>query len=219
MVTSSFNGLRAIEELQSLDEKTLAEAVQVPTDYSVLLSALNTEEALASIRAHDPLAGARLRGLEAKRKLLEVEGGALSTAQIAGELQVTRQAVDKRRKERKLLRVEVWKKGFRYPVWQKLVSPTWYEGGYRAQIVAYSCMRLAGLAQELGSGLNYLKIWSQQFAGSVLEEQLLFIGEQMAKVLLFPPRAGQNVGEWAKQKACRKTALEMRVKIVDNFED
>ena len=80
----------------------------------------------------------------------------------------------------------------------------WYEGGYRAQIVAYSCMRLAGLALELGSGLNYSKIWSQQCAGPVLEEQVLFIGEQMISILLFPPRAGQNVGEWAKQQACRK---------------
>jgi hypothetical protein len=110
--------LRAIEELQSLDEKTLAQAVQAPTDYSVLLSALNTEEALASIRAHDPLAGARLRGLEAKRKILETEGGALSTAQVANALQITRQAVDRRRKERKLLGVEVGKKGFHYPAWQ-----------------------------------------------------------------------------------------------------
>ena len=110
--------LRAIEELQSLDEKTLAEAVQAPTDYSVLLSDLNTEEGLTSIRAHDPLAGARLRGLEAKRKLFEAEGGALSTAQIASALQISRQAVDKRRKERKLLGVEVGKKGFRYPAWQ-----------------------------------------------------------------------------------------------------
>jgi hypothetical protein len=110
--------LRAIAELQSLDEKKLAEAVQAPTDCSVLLSALNTEEALAGIRAHDPLAGTRLRGLEAKRKLLEAEGGALPTAQIASALQITRQAVDKRRKDRKLLGVELGKKGFRYPAWQ-----------------------------------------------------------------------------------------------------
>jgi hypothetical protein len=103
---------------------------------------------------------------------------------------------------------------------ESIVSKSpWYEGGYRAQIVAYSCMRLAGLAFELGSGLNYLKIWGQQGAGSILEEQISFIGEQMMSVLLLPPRAGQNIGEWAKQQACRKTALEMRVKIVSNFED
>lgn len=110
--------LRAIEELQSLDEKTLAEAVQAPTDYSVLLTALNTEEALASIRAHDPLAGARLRGLAAKQRLIETEGGSLSSAQVATALQITRQAVDRRRKEGKLLGVELGKKGFRYPAWQ-----------------------------------------------------------------------------------------------------
>ena len=95
----------------------------------------------------------------------------------------------------------------------------WYEGGYRSQIVAYSCMRLAGLALELGSGLNYLKIWGAQCAGLALEKQLLTIGEQMATILLTPPRAGQNIGEWAKQQACRKTALETRVRIVGSFED
>jgi len=110
--------MRAVEALQSLDEKKLAEAVQAPTDFSVLLTALNTEEALASIRTHDPLAGARLRGLEAKRKLVEAEGGSLSSAQIARALKITRQAVDKRRNQGKLLGIELGKKGFRYPAWQ-----------------------------------------------------------------------------------------------------
>jgi len=110
--------LRAIEELQALDEKKLAEAVEAPTDCSVLISALMMEEALASIRARDPLAGARVRGLDAKRKLIEAEGGALSSAQAAKLLRITRQAIDKRRKEGKLLAVELGRKGFRYPAWQ-----------------------------------------------------------------------------------------------------
>ncbi|NWF84898.1 MAG: hypothetical protein HXY18_13840 [Bryobacteraceae bacterium] len=110
--------LRAIEELQTLDERSLAEAVEAPTDFSVLVSALKSEEALASIRAHDPLAGARVRGLEAKRKLIEGEGGSLSSAEAAKLLRITRQAIDRRRKEGKLLGVELGRKGFRYPVWQ-----------------------------------------------------------------------------------------------------
>jgi hypothetical protein len=57
--------LRAIEELQALDENKLAEAVQAPTDCSVLISALNTEEALASIRTRDPLLA---RGFGALRR-------------------------------------------------------------------------------------------------------------------------------------------------------
>lgn len=110
--------LRAIEELQAMDEGNLAEAVQAPTDYSVLVSALTSDEALASIRGRDPLAGARLRGIEAKRKLLETEGAPLSLSQAAKLLKISRQAVDKRRRENKLLGLELGKKGYHYPSWQ-----------------------------------------------------------------------------------------------------
>ena len=110
--------LRAIEELQAMDEGKLAEAVQAPTDYSVLVSALTSDEALASIRGRDPLAGARLRGIEAKRKLLEAEGDPLTSAQAAKLLRISRQAVDKRRRENKLLGLELGKKGYHYPSWQ-----------------------------------------------------------------------------------------------------
>src|SRR5215472_16334688 len=110
--------LRAIEELQAMDERKLAEAVQAPTDYSVLVSALTSDEALATIRPRDPLAGARLRGIEAKRQLLEAEGGSLSSAEAAKLLKISRQAVDKRRREKRLLGVELGKKGYHYPTWQ-----------------------------------------------------------------------------------------------------
>jgi hypothetical protein len=110
--------LRAIEELQAMDERKLAEAVQAPTDYSVLVSALTSDEALATIRARDPLAGARLRGIEAKRQLLEAEGGSLSSAETSKLLKISRQAVDKRRRENKILGLELGKKGYHYPTWQ-----------------------------------------------------------------------------------------------------
>jgi hypothetical protein len=111
-------GLRALEALKSLDEKNLVEAVKAPSDYSVLVSALNTEEALATARDSDPLTSARLRGIEAKRKLLESEGGIVSSTKAAEILKLTRQAVDKRRKEGKLLGLELGKRGYLYPSWQ-----------------------------------------------------------------------------------------------------
>ena len=58
-------GLRALEALNQLEESTLLEATKASTDCSVLVLALTTEEALSPIRARDPLAGARLRGLDA----------------------------------------------------------------------------------------------------------------------------------------------------------
>ena len=104
---------------------------------------------------------------------------------------------------------------------EALVSKaTWYEGGYRAQVVAYATARLAALANECsgGGGLDYLRIWSAQAAGEVLERQLLSIAETMMRVLRNPPLAGQNVSEWAKQQACRKKALEAEVSVATGFD-
>ena len=96
----------------------------------------------------------------------------------------------------------------------------WYEGGYRAQIVAYTCAKLAKLAldQDGSGGLDYIKVWIQQSAGDVLERQIAKISEAMAGVLKNPPLAGQNVSEWAKQQACRRAALEARVQTVKGFD-
>jgi hypothetical protein len=98
---------------------------------------------------------------------------------------------------------------------------TWYEGGYRAQIVAYTCARLAKLAldHEESGGLEYMKIWAQQSAGDVLEQQIAKISEVMIRVLQQPPLAGQNISEWAKQQACRSMALEAAVSAVKGIDD
>jgi hypothetical protein len=97
----------------------------------------------------------------------------------------------------------------------------WYEGGYRAQIVAYTCARLAKLAldRDGSGGLDYIKVWTQQSAGDVLERQIAKVSEVMAGILQNPPLAGQNISEWAKQQACRRTALEARVQMVKGFDE
>jgi hypothetical protein len=96
---------------------------------------------------------------------------------------------------------------------------TWYEGGYRAQIVAYTIARIARLAQEESDqgSIDFSRIWAAQAADEVLSNQMLMIGEVMARVLRDPPQAGQNISEWAKQQACRKRALETEVPIEPSF--
>jgi hypothetical protein len=107
-----------------------------------------------------------------------------------------------------------------FKVTEALVSnASWYEGGYRAQIVAYACARIAHLARELSSGgsLDWLRVWSRQEAGDVVSAQLLVAAEAMATVLRSPPREGMNVTEWAKQQACRTRAFATPVTVVDGF--
>lgn len=116
--TFLLRGHRAVENLRDLPESDLYSAISAPTDLGVLTTALASEEALALARPLDPLAGAKLRAIEAKSALLDSEGGALSTAEVTGLLRITRQAVDKRRREGKLLAIELGRKGFLYPAWQ-----------------------------------------------------------------------------------------------------
>jgi hypothetical protein len=99
---------------------------------------------------------------------------------------------------------------------ERLVSTApWYEGGYRAQIVAYTAGRLSALAESQSGGgrLDFGRIWQAQAVDEVLERQLLLIAEAMMKLLRSPPLAGQNISEWAKQQACRRAAIEMSVPI------
>ena len=59
----------------------------------------------------------RLRGVLAKRKLLQMDGGVLSPSSAAALLGVSRQAVGQRRAAGRLLGVE-GPRGYLYPAWQ-----------------------------------------------------------------------------------------------------
>lgn len=104
---------------------------------------------------------------------------------------------------------------------EALVSKAeWYASGTRAQVVAHTTARLALLARELSGGgqLDYLRVWGKQSVDELLQDQLRIIAERVMEVLLSPPVAGQAVGEWAKQQACRKRIFETDLPVVDGFE-
>lgn len=104
---------------------------------------------------------------------------------------------------------------------EQIVSKaTWYEGGYRAQIVAYAVAKLAEVADKRtrGGKLDLGKIWAAQTVPAPLAAQLDAIAEVMAQVLRNPPQAGQNISEWAKQQACRKQALDVEVPVLPGFD-
>ena len=104
--------------VSQLHEAALKDALNAPTEFETILNALERPEVAASVRDQDPLAMARLRGIEAKRRILTEDGGMLS-AEKAGEiLRMSRQAVEKRRKAGRLIGVSLGRRGFGYPAWQ-----------------------------------------------------------------------------------------------------
>jgi len=111
--------LRAlIDFVEEAEADRLCDLASAPSHYAVLLEMLEQPEILARLVQDDPLAPARLRGLKAKRALLEAEGGTLTADQVADVLGITRQGVDKRRRSMKLLGIELGRRGYAYPCWQ-----------------------------------------------------------------------------------------------------
>jgi hypothetical protein len=107
--------LRASREV---DQRVAADAVSASSDALVLLRLLEQPEVLEGLRAADPLAPARVRGIGARLELIELAGGLLSAAEVATELGLTRQAVEKRRRAARLLAVSLGRRGYKYPAFQ-----------------------------------------------------------------------------------------------------
>lgn len=98
--------------------QALADAASAPTDVEVLIRALQQPDALETLQSDDPLGPARLRGLRERRRLLDAEGGTLSADEVANHLNITRQAVNKRRQQRALVGLDAGRHGYLYPAWQ-----------------------------------------------------------------------------------------------------
>lgn len=116
-------GINAVADLdQGLPKERIEEASAASTDYMVLLRALTEPSVAAQLASKDPLAAARLRGVERQQSILKESGGVFSGAQVAKTLGISRQAVDKRRKQGQLIGLTQGKRGYAYPAWQ-------FEGG------------------------------------------------------------------------------------------
>jgi hypothetical protein len=91
-----------------------------PTPFDRIVEIFTAKETLNKLAPSDPLAAARLKGVIIKRNLLYEDGQPLKSEDVASLLNVTRQAVDKRRKKGQLLGVSLGRRGYLYPIWQFL---------------------------------------------------------------------------------------------------
>lgn len=106
--------------VEKADDETCLRALSAPDEASSLINFLASDE-VAGILAEetrDPLAAAVARGIGRRKALIEAEGGTASGQQVADLLGVTRQAVDKRRRNNRMLAVPTGGGDWRYPLWQ-----------------------------------------------------------------------------------------------------
>ena len=78
----------------------------------------------------------------------------------------------------------------------------WYQGGYRANIVAHAIAKTAHDVAKMNRAVDFQNIWHRQAPSPALAEALAVVAESVHDVLVDPPSGISNVTEWAKKQAC-----------------
>ncbi len=90
-----------------------------------------------------------------------------------------------------------------------VTDQSWYEGGYRANIVAYAIAKTARDAREAGRAVDFQNIWRRQGLPPAMAPALIIVAESVHEVLVSPPVGISNVTEWAKKQACWNRVSEL----------
>lgn len=103
---------------------------------------------------------------------------------------------------------------------ERLVSEQpWYQGGYRANIVAYAIAKVAHDVVEKDMAVDFQGIWRRQALPTAMDAALAVAGEAVHEVLIDPPSGISNVTEWAKKQACWARVRSLAVTLPQAFLD
>lgn len=89
----------------------------------------------------------------------------------------------------------------------------WYDGGFRAQTVAYSISYLSYIIEKSNKFLDFNKIWINQSLPDSLIEPLKIISEAVYNKITNPPSGYANIAQWVKQKRCWEEVKNMKLHI------
>ncbi len=102
---------------------------------------------------------------------------------------------------------------------EELVSrQPWYQGGYRAQVVAYAIAKLAHDLHRASASIAFELVWQAQAMPEPLQDALVLSAELANAVLAAPP-AGvvRNVTEWAKKSGCWEALMDRKIEWPDGL--
>jgi len=86
---------------------------------------------------------------------------------------------------------------------EKIVTEQpWYEGGYRANVVAYAIAKISHEVEKLNLVIDFQSIWRKQAISKAFKDTLAAVAHLCQEQLKATPSQMSNVTEWAKQQAC-----------------
>lgn len=94
-------------------------------------------------------------------------------------------------------------RGLIFRATERIVSAQpWYNGGYRANIVAYTIAMLGEVTKRRKESLNFLGIWNLQKVDSLLEDVIGIVSKVVCDEIVNPPQGISNISEWCKKEQC-----------------
>lgn len=87
----------------------------------------------------------------------------------------------------------------------------WYQGGYRANVVAYAIAKLAYVVAAMNLSVDFDSIWRKQKVSGAMERAIVVAARDVYKIITDPPSGISNVTEWAKQQACWARVMGIEV--------
>ncbi len=103
---------------------------------------------------------------------------------------------------------------------KRISDQQWYkdEGGYRAQLVAYTIAKLDQLIRARGLALDFDQVWKAQTIPSALASVLLDIAQTIRPAVTQPGSSVANVTEWAKKQACWARVQDVPFELPETME-
>lgn len=94
-------------------------------------------------------------------------------------------------------------RGLIFRTTERIVSDqSWYNGGYRANIVAYTLALLAEIAKRRSGSVDFMEVWRTQTVGPVLNEVIALVSGVVNDDITRPADGVSNISEWCKKEAC-----------------
>lgn len=111
-------------------------------------------------------------------------------------------------------------RGLMFRATEKLVSAQpWYNGGYRANIVAYTLALMGEITKRRHVRVDFQRVWNAQKVDGDLIEALEIIADEVNNEIISPPSGISNVGEWCKKDACWTRISAKADKVADLLPD
>ncbi|MES0032094.1 AIPR family protein [Mesorhizobium sp. M0040] len=100
-----------------------------------------------------------------------------------------------------------------------VIRQPWYDGAYRANIVAYAIAKLAKLTADAKKSVDFEDIWKRQAVPEPLRAEFVRLAEAAQGVLKRPVAGMANVTQWAKRQACWGQVEALEIMLSDEARD